>query len=634
MAIRSMRQLLSTLILSLAVSTMIMGGSAAANTPKPPKHIVGKAYTALSKAYKSLPVPLGYARPAIQNPSGNLDPNPYFYTSCNSGVDYDNSNACNAAALAAINNALNVDEHIGPMQFNLANFEQLTPPQQIFVITNLERQARHLPPIEAMTSQLNAAAYQGALAHADPKISTSINLTGNVNWVIEDSVWSGGLFNALATDYVYMYADGCPGQNLDCAKNPPVGWGHRENILDEYSNGNCPTTAHYYTGAANVTGQSMAQIMVGTCSNARPTDITFTWQQAQILLSCSPVNGGSVLGPNQILCPNQQLVSPNSAYRLVLQSDGNLVEYGPSGLVWSSNTSGTAVGYLIMRASDSNLVLNDQAGNSIWQSYTYGRGAVQAVLQNDGNLLLQNSSGNTIWSLRTGLIADPPVLYANQRLYTNQYLQSPNGRYSFIMQPDGNLVLYDGPNSIWQSHTFGAPAAYIQLMINGNLGMYSNTGALLWQSRTFGIAPNGQLVIQDDGNLVLKNNEGYAVWSIYSGFTDPSTLSTNQGLGQGHCLVSSAAGEYRLCMQPDGNLVLYNRVGVATWQSGTSGTSASYVIMQPDGNLVMYNSSGNWVWQSYTYGSGAIYVSMQPDGNLVMYNGSSNWVWQTYTEGL
>lgn len=53
---------------------------------------------------------------------------------------------------------------------------------------------------------------------------------------------------------------------------------------------------------------------------------------------------------------------------------------------------------------------------------------------------------------------------------------------------------------------------------------------------------------------------------------------------------------HRLIMQGDGNLVVYNPEGQATWNSGTSG--GNRFIMQGDGNLVMYNSSNKAIWSS------------------------------------
>ena len=90
--------------------------------------------------------------------------------------------------------------------------------------------------------------------------------------------------------------------------------------------------------------------------------------------------------------------------------------------------------------------------------------------------------------------------------------------------------------------------------------------------------------------------------------------------------------KYILCMQPDGNLVLYrkhidappNVTGQAIWSSGTYGSGANRAVMQQDGNLVLYRADGRAVWASNTQyrNNGATHtiLQLQQDGNLVMYN--------------
>ena len=53
-------------------------------------------------------------------------------------------------------------------------------------------------------------------------------------------------------------------------------------------------------------------------------------------------------------------------------------------------------------------------------------------------------------------------------------------------------------------------------------------------------------------------------------------------------------------MQPDGNLVIYDKAGTAVWDHGQGvrnpqGTGQYKLRMQPDGNLVMYDRQTNAV---------------------------------------
>lgn len=92
----------------------------------------------------------------------------------------------------------------------------------------------------------------------------------------------------------------------------------------------------------------------------------------------------------------------------------------------------------------------------------------------------------------------------------------------------------------------------------------------------------------------------------------------------------SRNGVYRLDMQPDGNLVMYDPNCVqgspgcpyALWALGTVGQPGNYLVMQTDGNLVLYSSSGKAKWATRSQGTGRANVfTVQDDSNLVIYSG-------------
>jgi hypothetical protein len=95
------------------------------------------------------------------------------------------------------------------------------------------------------------------------------------------------------------------------------------------------------------------------------------------------------------LTAGQSISSPIGQYTLTMQTDGNLVEYGPtwtttSGIeaVWASGTSGT--GNHVTMQTDGNLVIYNSVGQALWTSGTGGhRGSAYTLdLQNDGNLVI------------------------------------------------------------------------------------------------------------------------------------------------------------------------------------------------------------------------------------------------------
>ena len=56
----------------------------------------------------------------------------------------------------------------------------------------------------------------------------------------------------------------------------------------------------------------------------------------------------------------------NNGYRLIFQSDGNLVWYSKTGAVWASNTNAT--GYYLKFQSDQNVVVYTKGGYALWAS--------------------------------------------------------------------------------------------------------------------------------------------------------------------------------------------------------------------------------------------------------------------------
>src|SRR5262249_9062198 len=146
--------------------------------------------------------------------------------------------------------------------------------------------------------------------------------------------------------------------------------------------------------------------------------------------------------------------------------------------------------------------------------------------------------------------------------------------------------------------------------------------------------PGARLVMQSDGNVVIYDPSGVALWATGTdapaapppppppsppGPSSPpppaDALASGQSLSPGMTL-SSADGRFHLAYQGDGNLVL-DQDGVGPiWASGTGGLSAGATAMQGDGNVVIYDASGNPVWSSGTQGHAGAHLLVQADGNV------------------
>jgi len=91
--------------------------------------------------------------------------------------------------------------------------------------------------------------------------------------------------------------------------------------------------------------------------------------------------------------------------------------------------------------------------------------------------------------------------------------------------------------------------------------------------------------------------------------------------------LKSTNGKYKLVLQADGNLVVYDRQGNALWNSSTRGSGAIECVMQSDGNLLLKDKAGRVVWATSTDGYKNAKLAIQDDGNLVIYSERGVAVW-------
>lgn len=104
------------------------------------------------------------------------------------------------------------------------------------------------------------------------------------------------------------------------------------------------------------------------------------------------------LGSGNRLVPTERLLA--GPYTLVMQSDGNLVEYHGSTPIWSTNTGGHPGAFARMRRGG-NLVVVD-GSHLLWQSSTAGHREAHLVVQSsDGNLVVVVSGNAVLWTSGT-----------------------------------------------------------------------------------------------------------------------------------------------------------------------------------------------------------------------------------------
>ncbi len=111
----------------------------------------------------------------------------------------------------------------------------------------------------------------------------------------------------------------------------------------------------------------------------------------------------------------------------------------------------------------------------------------------------------------------PPCgeLRSDRQLAHGQSVVSCDGRFTLVMQTDGNLVLYQGASALWNTDTDGSAGQYATMQTDGNFVLYDPTRAL-WASGTSG-NPGAWLALQTDGNLIVYTSAGVALWTSRTG---------------------------------------------------------------------------------------------------------------------
>ena len=126
---------------------------------------------------------------------------------------------------------------------------------------------------------------------------------------------------------------------------------------------------------------------------------------------------GDTLTAGQSLSRGSSITSPNGAYTLTLQEDGNLVLAARGEAVWATGTDNQGVDRAEVQG-DGNFVI--YAGDKpVWHTDTKGKKDVKLVVQDDRNVVLYAADG-AAWNSRTETDAPPPVVEAEVAPVVNE----------------------------------------------------------------------------------------------------------------------------------------------------------------------------------------------------------------------
>jgi len=297
------------------------------------------------------------------------------------------------------------------------------------------------------------------------------------------------------------------------------------------------------------------------------------------------------IGVNSMLQTNFYLRSINGQYTLRL-SDANLTLSNAAGsAVWSTGRGGDD---LVLQA-DGNLV-EYAGGTPVWASGTVGSGAQWLVLTNAGKLALYDAAGRFVWtSERTPADYVGHIVQwdGDTKAQKTAWLVGPDGHRRWINDTSTYNCLKssgaNGPNVLtsWELDQMPdltdvwAVCGVDRIGVNSMLqtGFYARS------------AGGGTTLRLTASSLTLTSSSGSPLWSTGRGGSD-------------------------LVLQSDGNLVEYSGAS-AVWASNTVGSGASWLVVGDDGKLALYDSNGNYVWTSE--GPPSRYI-----GHIVQWEGDTN----------
>ena len=164
-------------------------------------------------------------------------------------------------------------EKVGLPAYKLpADFPDLTPAQQMFILVNLDRVQYGLPTIPGLTTALNHDALASGVWRADdPRPSNTNGLTA---WW---PGWAGAFSNVPIAYEVVVWNDGLGSTNPRCTSTDHSRcWGHRHSVLWKYG-----ATAAMGAAAGRDSShhRGYAYLFVGGSAGYTPA-YSYTWKQA------------------------------------------------------------------------------------------------------------------------------------------------------------------------------------------------------------------------------------------------------------------------------------------------------------------------------------------------------------------
>ncbi|MCL1464370.1 S8 family serine peptidase [Argonema galeatum] len=198
---------------------------------------------------------------------------------------------------------------------------------------------------------------------------------------------------------------------------------------------------------------------------------------------------------------------------------------------------------------------------------------------------------------------------------------------SIISSKYGTFPLYGDIRQTYLNNSglngwLGAPTSAEVPQGNGVVKQTFEGGYIIWNGKTATAYRTGS------NNPVQPITSTPTPASVQNIILKPG--ASNLNFSRGQKWITSTG--YKFSFQQDGNLVLYNPQGRAIWATGTFGTNVDRFSVQSDGNVVLYDH-GKAVWATDTAGNPGASFAIQNDGNLVVYSSNGKPLFNTGTYG-
>ncbi|HEV3265100.1 MAG TPA: hypothetical protein VG014_06230 [Acidimicrobiales bacterium] len=443
---------------------------------------------------------------------------------------------CTNYSLESVNNAA-AQEGVSPMTLP-SNFTSLSVPEQLFVVADLERVDRGLPPYLGLVPALSDAAQQAAVSLADPQVPAGfpVAIDGS-GYTMMGGAWAGGYQSVLGADYAWMYDDGWGGSpgntsNIACTSATAAGcWGHRDELLGSDPGFNpgvglacsdCVMGAGYASAQTNppaASGLSSSYTDLVVAPAGPVPAMTYTWNDA-----LAAGAGGS---------SGRTTSAPNATGYWEVASDGGIFSFG--GASFHGSTGGFPL----------NRPIVGMASNPSHRGYW--------LVASDGGIF---AFGNASFYGSTGAI------HLNQPIVG--MAPTPDGRGYWLVASDGGMFAFGDAGFYGSTGGFPLNRPIVAMTTTpsgrgywlvasdggiftfGDAGFYGSTGGVPLSSPIVGMAKNadggGYWLVASDGGVFAFGDAGrYGSLSGYP-LNRPIVSLTASPNGGGYWLVASDGG--------------------------------------------------------------------------------------------